>query len=165
MAGCCVTYLFFSYASATIIYLILGIFASSGNVALLIEHYQYVNNNELPEKEREIVRKRTSLQFYLAFTLSLLLSLTLYILCMGEKKDKPKIDQSIPLDIKNKPYQPIILNAPQKNIMNDGNDIFQRNSNDNGNDFIPRNSSDNEIIQSINTISDKNALGMGENEI
>ena len=164
MAGCCVTYLFFSYASATIIYLILGIFASSGNLALLIEHYQYVNNDELTEVERKSVRKRTSLQFYFAFTLSLLTSLTLYILCMGEKKDKSKIDQSLSLDMKNKPYQPIILNVPQKNIMNDGND-FQRNINDNGNDFIPRNSSDNEIIQSINTISGKNILGMGENEI
>ena len=164
MAGCCVTYLFFSYASATIIYLILGIFASSGNLALLIEHYQYVNNDELTEVERKSVRKRTSLQFYFAFTLSLLTSLTLYILCMGEKKDKSKIDQSLSLDMKNKPYQPIILNVPQKNIMNDGND-FQRNINDNGNDFIPRNSSDNEIIQSINTISGKDVLGMGENEI
>ena len=164
MAGCCVTYLFFSYASATIIYLILGIFASSGNVALLIEHYQFVNNDELTEDERKNVRKRTSLQFYFAFTLSLLTSLTLYILCMGEKKDKSKIDQSQALDMKNKPYQPIILNVPQKNIMNDGND-FQRNINDNGNDFIPRNSSDNEIIQSINTISGKDVLGMGENEI
>ena len=83
---------------------------------------------------------------------------------MGEKKDKSKIDQSLSLDMKNKPYQPIILNVPQKNIMNDGND-FQRNINDNGNDFIPRNSSDNEIIQSINTISGKDVLGMGENEI
>ena len=165
MAGCCVTYLFFSYASATIIYLILGIFASSGNVALLIEHYQFVNNDELTEDERKNVRKRTSLQFYFAFVLSLLSSLILYIFCMREKKDKSKIDQSQSLDMKNKPYQPIILNAPQKNIMNDGNDIFQRNSSDNGNDFIPRNSSDNEIIQSINTISGKNILGMGENEI
>ena len=164
MAGCSVTYLFFSYASATIIYLILGIFASSGNLALLIEHYQYVNNTELTEHEQRSVRKRTSLQFYFAFTLSLLTSLTLYILCMGEKKDKSKIDQSLSLDMKNKPYQPIILNVPQKNIMNDGND-FQRNINDNGNDFIPRNSSDNEIIQSINTISGKDVLGMGENEI
>ena len=165
MAGCCVTYLFFSYASATIIYLILGIFASSGNVALLIEHYQFVNNDELTEDERKNVRKRTSLQFYFAFTLSLILSLALYIFCMRGKKDKSKIDQSQSLDMKNKPYQPIILNAPQKNIMNDGNDIFQRNSSDNGNDFIPRNSSDNEIIQSINTISGKDVLGMGENEI
>ena len=165
MAGCCVTYLFFSYASATIIYLILGIFASSGNVALLIEHYQFVNNDELTEDERKNVRKRTSLQFYFAFTLSLILSLALYIFCMRGKKDKSKIDQSQSLDMKNKPYQPIILNAPQKNIMNDGNDIFQRNSSDNGNDFIPRNSGDNEIIQSINTISGKNILGMGENEI
>ena len=165
MAGCCATYLFFSYASATIIYLILGIFASSGNVALLIEHYQFVNNDELTEDERKNVRKRTSLQFYFAFTLSLILSLALYIFCMRGKKDKSKIDQSQSLDMKNKPYQPIILNAPQKNIMNDGNDIFQRNSSDNGNDFIPRNSSDNEIIQSINTISGKDVLGMGENEI
>ena len=162
MAGCCVTYLFFSYASATIIYLILGIFASSGNHVLLIEHYQYVNNTELTEHEQRSVRKRTSLQFYFAFVLSLLSSLILYIFCMREKKDKSKIDQSQALDMKNKPYQPIILNEPKKNIMNNDN---INNDNDNDNHFIPRNSSDKEIIQSINTLSGKIALGMGENEI
>ena len=153
MAGCCATYLFFSYASATIIYLILGLFASTGNVVLLIENYQYENSNDLKKGEQEKVRKRTSLQFYFAFLLSLFTSLILYVFFIRERKDESKNEERESFNKKNKPYQPIILDAPEGNIINTNNDL------------IPRNDSNNNIIQSINTISDKNPFGMKENEI
>ena len=153
MAGCCVTYLFFSYLSSTIIFFILAIFANTDNVALLIEHYKFEDGDKLKNEEQKKVKERTYLQYYLGSSISLVLSILLYFFCMREKKVGTKLEKTIALDIKNKPYQPIILNAPENNIMNRNND------------FNPNNNSDDEIRASINSFDIKSDKGMGENEI
>ena len=56
MANMCITFLFFSYASASIIYLILGAFAASGNAALLMEHCHKNGTNEIERSELEGVK-------------------------------------------------------------------------------------------------------------
>ena len=70
MAGCCATYLFFSYISGTIVYLVLAIFATTGNITLLVEHYKYEtgNNTEkiVTDIERVNVKSRTFSQYYMA---------------------------------------------------------------------------------------------------
>ena len=144
MAGFCATYLFFSYVSATIIYFILGIFASTDNVVLLVEHYRLNSTNQLEEDERNKVKMRTLLQYYLAYGLSLILSIFIYFFCIRKKTEEKKpISKTLSFDLKNQPYQPIILNQPEEEIKTN-NDLDNENNN----------------LQSINTIR-----GMGENEI
>ena len=92
MAGCCATYLFFSYISGTIVYLVLAIFATTGNIILLVEHYKYEtgNNTEkiVTDIERVNVKSRTFSQYYMACGISLVLSIILYIFLIREKKEK-----------------------------------------------------------------------------
>ena len=52
MAGLCVYFLFYSYICGTLVYFIFGIFASTGNAPLLIEHY-LLNSSQGLEKDEE----------------------------------------------------------------------------------------------------------------
>ena len=106
MAGgcgkCCGAYLFFSYAGATVVYLILGIFANTGNISLLMEHCRK-EGDTITLKEKEDVKQRTYLQYYSACGLSLILSIILYIFCMAgssQKETKRMNYQDINLDMK-----------------------------------------------------------------
>ena len=89
MAGFCFNYLLFSYISATIIYFILGLFASTGNVALLVEHYQ-LNSTKTGLKEGELdnVKQRTYSQYYLGASISLVISIVLLIFFLRDQKKK-----------------------------------------------------------------------------
>ena len=53
------SFLFYSYVAATIVYLIFGIFASTGNAALLIEHYRINSTNQEVENgdEKDVKNK------------------------------------------------------------------------------------------------------------
>ena len=62
MAGVCTGFLFYSYTAATIIYLIFGSFAASGNIALLTEHY-HANGTGSVLDDIEHVKSRTTTQF------------------------------------------------------------------------------------------------------
>lgn len=86
MANCCVTYLFFSYSAASIIYLIVGLFAATGNVAVLIEHLKMNDTNGLDESEKEDVKSRTLSQYFLASAIAVIISLLLYIFLFVRKK-------------------------------------------------------------------------------
>ena len=153
MAGYCVSFLFYSYASGTIVYLLLAIFASTGNLPLLMEHYQYnpVNNTLIKDDENK-VKTRTLSQYFLASILTLAISVVLYIFCMREKpQDKGLFTQTISMDIR---QDNDILNQPDNDQVKGPIELAQPNSIENG--------SDNNNIQAINTV---NSLGMGEAEI
>ena len=88
MAGYCINFLFYSYASATVIYLILGLFASSGNIPLLMDNYRYNSSNqELEEGEPSNVKNRTLGQYFLASGLTLGISIALYYFYFRDKKE------------------------------------------------------------------------------
>ena len=88
MANFCVNFLFYSYAAATVIYLILGAFAASGNAALLIEHYHLNDTNFVEDDEKKGVKSRTLAQYFLASAITVGISLVLYIFCINEKVKK-----------------------------------------------------------------------------
>ena len=154
MAGCCATYLFFSYISGTIVYLVLAIFATTGNITLLVEHYKYEtgNNTEkiVTDIERVNVKSRTLSQYYMACGISLVLSIFLYIFLIREKKEKKVIiNETKSQDFE---YKPDLIYQPENEI------------NTNNNLPIELAQGDKEIIRSINT-TDSLGFGMGENEI
>ena len=151
MAGCCSTFLFFSYTSGTIVYLLLGIFAHTGNLPLLVEHYQYNSNNTLITKEEDEVQKRTFCQYYLASSLTLIISLVLYIFCMREKhQDKGILNQTISLDMR----------PNSNNVLNEIDDE-KKPLGFNLSDSIQK-EMDKNNIQAITSMDNS---GMGENEI
>ena len=154
MAGCCATYLFFSYISGTIVYLVLAIFATTGNITLLVEHYKYEtgNNTEkiVTDIERVNVKSRTFSQYYMACGISLVLSIILYIFLIREKKEKKVIiNETKSQDFE---YKPDLIYQPENEI------------NTNNNLPIELAQGNKEIIRSINT-TDSLGFGMGENEI
>ena len=99
MANFCVTFLFYSYAAATVIYLILGAFAASGNAALLIEHYHLNDTNSVDDSEKSDVKSRTLAQYFLSSAITAIISSVLFIFCImkSEKKGYSNIyqDQNI----------------------------------------------------------------------
>ena len=112
MAGVCSGFLFYSYTAATIIYLIFGSFAASGNIALLTEHY-HLNDSGSPLDDIENVKSRTTAQYYVAAAACLLISFALYIFCMREGYkpiEEKKITRSISLDMKESQPNNIINN-------------------------------------------------------
>ena len=85
MAGCCVTYLFFSYAAASVIYLIIGIFATTGNIAVLAENFIKVNDSYIDPEEKKQVKSRTLAQYFLASGISVIIAILLFFLCIIRK--------------------------------------------------------------------------------
>ena len=79
MANCCITFLFYSYAAASIIYLMIGAFAASGNAAILTEHYKFDENNKITEEERKGVKSRTLAQYFFASAVTVIITVLLYI--------------------------------------------------------------------------------------
>ena len=86
MANCCVTFLFYSYAAASIIYLMIGAFAASGNAAILIEHYKFNENNTLTEEEKKGVKSRTLTQYFFASGTTIVITILLYIFFIIRKE-------------------------------------------------------------------------------
>ena len=149
---CCVTYLFFSYMSGTMIYLILAIFAKTGNIALLVEnlHQKQVNNTLIiTDEERNAVKNRTTYQYIMAFAFSLALTLILYFSGMRRKKAKTsEINRHKSLDLE---YKPDIIYQPENEI-NTNTNILPIELGQGNNDAI---------IKNINSVS---SIGMLENE-
>ena len=119
MAGVCIGFLFYSYTAATIIYLILGSFAASGNIALLTEHYlSNKNGNGIDKEDINNVKERTTIQYFVASAFCLLISLALFVFCMREGYkpiEEKKITRSISLDMK-EPQSNNIINNQINNI-------------------------------------------------
>ena len=145
MAGVCTGFLFYSYTAATIIYLIFGSFAASGNIALLTEHY-HANGTGSVLDDIEHVKSRTTTQYFVAAAACLILSVALYVFCMREgykPLEEKKITRSISLDMK----------EPQSNnIIN----------NQNNNIEIPDQKTEED--NKLNTINTVSSTGMGEKD-
>ena len=145
MAGVCTGFLFYSYTAATIIYLIFGSFAASGNIALLTEHY-HANGTGSVFDDIEHVKSRTTTQYFVAAAACLILSVALYVFCMREgykPLEEKKITRSISLDMK----------EPQSNnIIN----------NQNNNIEIPDQKTEED--NKLNTINTVSSTGMGEKD-
>ena len=117
MAGVCTGFLFYSYTAATIIYLIFGSFAASGNIALLTEHY-HANGTGSVLDDIEHVKSRTTTQYFVAAAACLILSVALYVFCMREgykPLEEKKITRSISLEMK-EPQSNNIINNQNNNI-------------------------------------------------
>ena len=149
MAGYCVSFLFYSYFSATIVYLLFGIFASTGNGPLLMEHYKLNSQSEVDGDENH-VKTRTLRQYFLASSLTLVLTIVLYIFFMREKEEvKEPFNQTISLDMH---QENNILNRPDNDNVDRPSELAQ-----------PTGTTE---IKTINTVSSlEGEKGMGENEI
>ena len=145
MANFCITFLFFSYSSASIIYLILGAFAASGNAALLMEHYHRNETNAIEPSELEGVKSRTIGQYFLAAGISVIISVLLYIFCIlrkekgytiiypeqsGEKINQIEEDDNEDNSINNTGTMPIELAIDSKKVIN--NDESSKDDNEEG---------------------------------
>ena len=145
MANMCITFLFFSYASASIIYLILGAFAASGNAALLMEHCHRNETNAIEPSELEGVKSRTIGQYFLAAGISVIISVLLYIFCIlrkekgytiiypeqsGEKINRIEEDDNEDNSINNTGTMPIELAIDSKKVIN--NDESSNDNNEEG---------------------------------
>ena len=159
MANCCITFLFYSYAAASIIYLIIGAFAASGNAAVLMEHCK-TTNNTITQEEKESVKKRTYSQYFLASGFTLVISALLFFLCIFKgKKGYSQLSQNI----NNKIIEEKVPNVIDEEDINKENDI---NNNININTNINEDSNDrlemSKQSKEIESINDDNE-GMKEN--
>ena len=153
MAGYCVSFLFYSYASATIIYLILAIMASTGNQPLLMEHYHYNEKNEVIEGDEKEVKLRTLREYFLGASLTLVISVLLFIFFMREKKqDKGLFNQIINIE---SPQDINIVNQPE-NV-----ELSQPQPQPSSSSGLITDDNNIQAINTVNTIGS----GMGENEI
>ena len=151
MAGYCSGFLFYSYAAATVIYLIYGSFAATGNIALLTEHYHFEKANEISEDEVKDVKARTTMQYFFAAGACLLISVALYVFCMREGYkpiEEKKYVRSISLDMKE---------AQSNNI------IDNQNQNNNNIEIPVQDNDENNKLNAINTINTLSS-GMGEKD-
>ena len=159
MANCCVYFLFLSYAAATIIYLIIGALAASGNAAVLMEHCK-TTNNTITQEEKESVKKRTYSQYFLASGFTLVISALLFFLCIFKgKKGYSQLSQNI----NNKIIEEKVPNVIDEEDINKENNI---NNNININTNINEDSNDrlemSKQSKEIESINDDNE-GMKEN--
>ena len=159
MANCCVYFLFFSYAAATIIYLIIGALAASGNAAVLMEHCK-ISNNTMTQEEKESVKKRTYSQYFLASGCTLVISALLFFLCIFKgKKGYTPLNQNI----NNRIIEEKSTNVIDEEIISNANDINTNTNNININ--ISKDSDQLEMskqTKDIESINDENE-GMKEN--
>ena len=149
MAGYCVSFLFYSYVAATIVYLIFGIFASTGNAALLIEHYRINSTNqEVENGDEKDVKSRTIGQYFFGSALTLIISILLYIFFIRKKEEtKEPFTQTISMDMHTENN---ILNQPENTSPLPGLELTQPT----------------EEIKTINTVgSIDSGKGMTEKEI
>ena len=129
MAHFCSTCIFLTYVSGTFVFLVLGIFAATGNKALLMENYIYDENRALKNEERSRVKGRATWQYFLSSIFSLAISIAVFIIFL-RNKGKPTsetintaIDDSGVPDFKN--VNEMITERPEESpkTSNDSLDI------------------------------------------
>ena len=91
MNSLCFYFLFYLFLSGSIIFTILGVFAGSGNPALLIENSLRDKNNQIIKEEG--LRKRITIQYFIAAFLDLCFSLLFlkFIYSQNNSSEKPEI--------------------------------------------------------------------------
>ena len=156
MAGFCVTYLFYSYISATLVYFILAIFASSGNLALLVKHYHKDGDtDDIENDEQSDVKSRTAGQYFLASGITLILSIALFILCFRDKNKNQNeyFNQTISLNLDMQKEDVFDQQENEKKTNKGGIELGERQPETNN-------------IKEINTLGKLSSeTGMGENDI
>ena len=118
MKSLCFNFCFYLFLSGTILFTILGVFAGSGNPALLIENSILDKDNK--PKEEKGLRKRVTLQYFIAAFLDLCFSIIiLYYILKNNKSSKDEIYNNIE-DPKNERIQNI-NNEEHKELIPDIN--------------------------------------------
>ena len=123
----CFNFCFYLFISGTILFTILGIFAGSGNPVLLIENSLLDKNNE--PKEEKGLRKRVTLQYFIAAFLDLCFSLIfLYYILQNNKTSTEEIDNKVEepkeeriQNIKNEEQNELIPDINTNSINNEEN--------------------------------------------
>ena len=112
----CIYFFFYLFISGTIVFTILGVFAGSGNPLLLIENSLLDKNNK--PKEESNLKKRVTLQYFIAAFLDLCFSLIFLKFIFNSNKLSKNIEinkESKKENIQN------IKNEKQKEILSDIN--------------------------------------------
>ena len=107
---------FYLFLSGTILFTILGMFAGSGNPALLIENSLKDNNNKLIEEEG--LRKRITIQYFIAAFLDLCFALIFLRFIFNLNKSASENVQKGQKNINNEPKKETIKKEEKKPIIN-----------------------------------------------
>ena len=111
---CCAMYCFFSYAAATVVYLIIAIFAWTGNSYILVEHMK--SNNESEKKD---VKSRTIKEYFLGAGISFMIAMVLFLFAILKIQSKNKKNTYMPsLQKITQQDEPGMINDNNTNIMN-----------------------------------------------
>ena len=115
----CIYFFFYLFISGTIVFTILGVFAGSGNPLLLIENSLLDKNNK--PKEESNLKKRVTLQYFIAAFLDLCFSLIFLKFIFNSNK----LSKNIEINKNNKESKKEniqnIKNEKQKEILSDIN--------------------------------------------
>ena len=107
---------FYLFLSGTILFTILGMFAGSGNPALLIENSLKDNNNKLIEEEG--LRKRITIQYFIAAFLDLCFAFIFLRFIFNQNKSASENAQKEQKNINNEPKKETIKKEEKKPIIN-----------------------------------------------
>ena len=133
MNSLCIYFFFYLFLSGTILFTLLGIFAGSGNPLLLIEN-SLLNENNKP-KEESGLKKRVTLQYFIAAFLDLCFSMIFLKFILSSNKSSKNIEinkESKSENIKNEEKKEIFPDINDNSINNDEINTYNNNKNDKG---------------------------------
>ena len=129
MNSLCIYCLFYIFLSGSILFTILGVFAGFGNPVLIIENTQKDKNNSPIEEEG--IKKRVTIQYFIAAFLDLSFSFIFLLLIYNINK-KSKIEEEIQ-DQKYKEKDKIEKNIINNEIKENKDEIQTNSINNEGN--------------------------------
>ena len=111
----CIYFLFYIFLSGSILFTILGVFAGTGNPVVILENSQVDENNEL--KEEEGIKKRVTIQYFIAAVLDLVFCFIFlkFIFNESKKDNKNELIQEKNDQILEKENTGNIINEEDKN--------------------------------------------------
>ena len=133
MNSLCIYFFFYLFLSGTILFTILGVFAGSGNPLLLIENSLLDENNK--PKEESSLKKRVTLQYFIAAFLDLCFSMIFLKFILSSNKSSKNIEinkESKSENIKNEEKKEIFPDINDNSINNDEINTYNNNKNDKG---------------------------------
>ena len=111
----CIYFLFYIFLSGSILFTILGVFAGTGNPVVILENSQVDENNKL--KEEEGIKKRVTIQYFIAAVLDLVFCFIFlkFIFNESKKDNKNELIQEKNDQILEKENTGNIINEENKN--------------------------------------------------
>ena len=111
----CIYFLFYIFLSGSILFTILGVFAGTGNPVVILENSQVDENNKL--KEEEGIKKRVTIQYFIAAVLDLVFCFIFlkFIFNESKKDNKNELIQEKNDQILEKENTGNIINEEDKN--------------------------------------------------